>query len=162
MLMFSAYNESLPLCHQWKRYLSIWGFSPWLNCLLYGASSCTSKTYNISIQKHSFWSRNNSDSLAKILKFFHGSGFVKMSATCSFVPTYSTLMFFSATCSYRKWYLIGMCFVLECITGFFEILIALALSQYIGMGSSYSTYIYVKVCFIHRTCVQRCSIIFLS
>jgi hypothetical protein len=39
--------------------------------------------------------------------------------------------------------------------GFFEILMALVLSQYIGMGSSYSTSISVKVCFIHRTCVQH-------
>jgi hypothetical protein len=31
----------------------------------------------------------------------------------------------------------------------------LVLSQYIGMGSSYSTYIYVRVCFIQRTCVQH-------
>jgi hypothetical protein len=33
----------------------------------------------------------------------------------------------------------------------------LVLSQYIGMGSSYSTYISVKVCFIQRTCVQHVS-----
>jgi hypothetical protein len=32
---------------------------------------------------------------------------------------------------------------------------ALVLSQYIGMGSSYSTCISVKVCFIQRTCVQH-------
>jgi hypothetical protein len=49
----------------------------------------------------------------------------------------------------------GMCLVLECITGFFEILTALVLSQYIGMGSSYSTCISIKVCFIQRTCVQH-------
>jgi hypothetical protein len=95
----------------------------------------------------SLWRRYSKDS--------RGSGFVKMSTTCSFVPTYSTLMFFSITYSYRKRYLIGMCFVLECITGFFEILMALILSQYIGMGSSYSTCIFVKVCFIQRTCVQH-------
>jgi hypothetical protein len=34
-------------------------------------------------------------------------------------------------------------------------LTALVLSQYNGMGSSYSTYISVKVCFIQRTCVQH-------
>jgi hypothetical protein len=33
---------------------------------------------------------------------YYRSGFVKMYSTCSFVPTYSTLMFFSATCSRRK------------------------------------------------------------
>jgi hypothetical protein len=32
---------------------------------------------------------------------------------------------------------------------------ALMLSQYIGMGSSYSTYISFRVCFIHRNCVQH-------
>jgi hypothetical protein len=32
---------------------------------------------------------------------------------------------------------------------------ALVLSQYIGMGSSYSTCIFVKVCFIQRTYVQH-------
>jgi hypothetical protein len=31
----------------------------------------------------------------------------------------------------------------------------LVLSQYIGMGSSYSTCISVRVCVIHRTCVQH-------
>jgi hypothetical protein len=31
----------------------------------------------------------------------------------------------------------------------------LVLSQQIGMGSSYSTYISVRVFFIHRTCVQH-------
>jgi hypothetical protein len=40
------------------------------------------------------WRRYSKDSL--------GSDFVKMSATCSFVPTYSTLMFLSATYSHRK------------------------------------------------------------
>jgi hypothetical protein len=32
---------------------------------------------------------------------------------------------------------------------------ALVLSQYIGMGSSYSTFISVKVCLIQRTRVQH-------
>jgi hypothetical protein len=31
----------------------------------------------------------------------------------------------------------------------------LILSQYIGMGSSYSTCISIRVCFIQRTCVQH-------
>jgi hypothetical protein len=38
---------------------------------------------------------------------------------------------------------------------FFDILMALVLLQCIGMGSSHSTYIFVKVCFILRTCVQH-------
>jgi hypothetical protein len=45
--------------------------------------------------------------------------------------------------------------VLECITGFFEILMVLVLLQYIGMGSSYLACISVRVCFIERTCVQH-------
>ena len=122
----------------------------------YGSSSCTSKTYKISIQKGFIFGVEITPSLWRICsKASCGSGFVKMSTTFSFVPTYSTLMLFSATYSHTKWYLIGMCLVVECITGFFEILMALVLSQYIGMGSSYSTCISIKVCFIHRTCVQH-------
>jgi hypothetical protein len=69
----------------------------------YGASSCTSKTYKISIQKAFIFGVEISPSLwRRYSKASRGSGFVKMSATCSFVPTYSTLMFFSATCSRRK------------------------------------------------------------
>jgi hypothetical protein len=44
---------------------------------LYGASSCTSNTYKISIQKNSFWSRNNSKSLVKICKGFPWKQFCK-------------------------------------------------------------------------------------
>ena len=122
----------------------------------YGVSLCTSKTYKISIQKAFIFGVEITPSLwRRYSKASSGIGFVKMSSTCSFVPTYSTLMFFSPTYSRRKWYLIGMCLVLECITRFFNILMALVLSQYIGMGSSYSTYISVKVCFIQRTCVQH-------
>jgi hypothetical protein len=47
----------------------------------YGASSCTSKTYKISIQKTlkriHFWSRNNSKSLVKIFKGFSWKWFCK-------------------------------------------------------------------------------------
>jgi hypothetical protein len=69
----------------------------------YGASSCTSKTYKISIQKAFIFGVEITPSLwRRYSKASRGSGFVKMSATCSFVPTYSTLMFFSATCSRRK------------------------------------------------------------
>jgi hypothetical protein len=80
------------------------GLLPLTELSSYGASSCTSKTYKAfknSKRIHfgveitpSLWRRYSKASC--------GSGFVKMSATCSFVPTYSTLMFFSATCSYRK------------------------------------------------------------
>jgi hypothetical protein len=69
----------------------------------YGASSCTSKTYKISIQKAFIFGVEITPSLwQRYSKASRGSGFVKMSATCSFVPTYSTLMFFSATYSRRK------------------------------------------------------------
>jgi hypothetical protein len=69
----------------------------------YGASSCTSKTYKISIQKAFIFGVEITPSLwRRYSKASRGSGFVNMSATCSFVPTYSTLMFFSATCSRRK------------------------------------------------------------
>ncbi len=132
------------------------GMIPLTKLSSYGASLCTSKTYKISIQKAFIFGVEITPSLWKrYSKASRGSGFVKMYATCFFVPTYSNQMFFSATCSHRKWYLIGMCLVLECINGFFEILMALVLSQYIGMGSSYSTYISVKVCFIQRTYVQH-------
>ena len=96
----------------------------------YGASLCTSKTYKISIKKAFIFRVKITPSLWwRYSKASRGSSFVKMSSTCSFAPTYSTLMFFYATYSRRKWYLIGMCFVLECITGFFEILMVLVLSQ---------------------------------
>jgi hypothetical protein len=69
----------------------------------YGASSCTSKTYKISIQKAFIFGVEITPSLwRRYSNASHGSGFVKMSATCSFVPAYSTRMFFSATYSRRK------------------------------------------------------------
>ena len=49
----------------------------------------------------------------------------------------------------------GMFFVLECITGFLDMFIALVLSQNIGMGSSYFTCMSSNVCFIQITCVQH-------
>jgi hypothetical protein len=45
-----ASDKFLPLCHQWKKYISIQGCSP-DRLSSYGASSCTSKTYKIIIQK---------------------------------------------------------------------------------------------------------------
>ena len=84
-----------------------------------------------------------------------GRGFVKMFATYSFVSTYSSLMFFLVTYYLRKWNLMGMCFVLECITGFLDIFIVHVLSQNIGMGSSYFTLMSSNVCLIQLTCVQH-------
>lgn len=47
-----------------------------------------------------------------------GRDFVKISTMCFLMLKYSILMFFSTTCSQRKWYLIGICFVFECMTRF--------------------------------------------
>ena len=88
-------------------------------------------------------------------KFSLGRGLMKMSAIFSFVSTYSNLTFFSVTYSLRKWNLIGICFVLECINGFLEMFIALVLPQSIGMGTSYFTYMSSKVWFIQITWVQH-------
>ena len=49
----------------------------------------------------------------------------------------------------------GMCLVLECMTGFLDMFIALVLSQSIGMGLSYFTWMSSNVCFIQITCVQH-------
>ena len=49
----------------------------------------------------------------------------------------------------------GMCFVLERITGFLDIFITLVLSHNIGMGSSYFTCMSSNVCLIQMTCVQQ-------
>ena len=65
-----------------------------------------------------------------------GRGLVKIFAIYCFVPMYSNLMFFPVTFSYKKQNLIGICFVLECITRFLEMFIELVLSQSIRMGSS--------------------------
>jgi hypothetical protein len=79
------------------------GAAPPIRLSSYGASSCTSKTYKISIQKEFIFGVEITPSLwRRYSKASRGSGFVKMSATCYFLPTYSTLMFFSATCSHRK------------------------------------------------------------
>ena len=49
----------------------------------------------------------------------------------------------------------GMFFVLECITVFLDMFIVLVLSQNIGMGSSYFTWVSSNVCLIQMTCVQH-------
>ena len=79
-----------------------------------------------------------------------GRGLVKMFAVCSFVPIYSNLIFFYVTCSWRKWNLIGICLVLECITRFLEILMALVLWHRIEIISSHVTCISWSVFFIQR------------
>jgi hypothetical protein len=69
-------------------------------------------------------------------------------ATRSLVVMYSILKLFSITCSLRKWYLIGICSVFECITQLFEMLISLVLLQMIEIILSYSTLISFGVFFI--------------
>ena len=49
----------------------------------------------------------------------------------------------------------GMCLVLEYITGFLDMFIAPVLSQNIGMGSSYFTWMSSNVYLIQMTCVQH-------
>ena len=70
-----------------------------------------------------------------------GNGLVNMSAIYSFVWTYSNLISLSCTSSLEKWYFIAICLVLECITGFFDMLIALVLSQNMTTSSLISTFI---------------------
>ena len=55
-----------------------------------------------------------------------------------------------------------MCLVLECITRFLDILMALVLSQLIIMGLSYLICKSSNVCFMKRTCVQQDAIILYS
>jgi hypothetical protein len=78
-----------------------------------------------------------------------------MYAFYSFVPMNSNLIFFCVTRSRRKWNLIGTCLVLECITGFLEMFIALVLSHSIRIGSSYFTCMSCRVFFIQRIRVQH-------
>ena len=80
-----------------------------------------------------------------------GSGLAKISAICSFVSTCSSLITLWDTCSLRKWYFIGMCFVLECMTKVFDIFMALVLSQFIIIGCSYLTSNSSSVYFIQMT-----------
>ena len=133
---------SLPLWHQWKRECPLkLSFSLFSCCAWSHANPLGEETTSCLCLRYS------KVSLAR--------GLVKMSAICSFVPTYSNLMFFSMTYSLRKWNLIGICFVSECITRFLEMFIAPVFSQSIGMGSSYFTCMYSNVCFIQRTWVQH-------
>jgi hypothetical protein len=90
----------------------------------YGASSCTSKTYKIIIQKKiknfHFWSRNNSKSLVKIFKGFPWKWFCKYLYHLFFCAHILNSDVLFCNLFHLESYLIGMCLVLECITGFFE------------------------------------------
>ena len=91
-----------------------------------------------------------------------GNDLVKILALCSFESTYSNLTTFWDTCSLRKCYLIGKHFILECMIGFFDILIALVFSYSIIIGCSYLTSKYSSVCFIQITWVQQDSTVMYS
>lgn len=78
-----------------------------------------------------------------------------MSATYPFVKIYSSLTSFFATFSLTKWYQFEICLVLEYITRFFEMVITLILSYIIGIASSYTTLISLRVYFIHINWVQQ-------
>ena len=118
-LCFPFQQASLPLWHQWKRVTSF-------------------NNITLPIAKHYCFAEDEPDQNGKEVtpnccrrysKVSLGRGLVKISTICSFVPIYSNLMFFFVTFFQRKWNLIGICLVLECITGFLEMLIALMLSH---------------------------------
>ena len=95
----------------------------------------------------SFWHRYSNCVFGKVL--------VNISAKC-FVEemkiNWTTLF---VTYSLKKWYLIGMCLVLEWRTGFLDTVMALVLSQWRGMGSSYFISKSASVWIIQRICVQQ-------
>lgn len=105
----------LPLWHQWKRELPLMLSLPLFTC-------CTRSHAN------PIGERITPNLCLIYSKVSLGRGLVKISSTCSFVPMYSSMMFFFFTYSLRKWNLIVICFVLECITRFLEMFIALVLS----------------------------------
>ena len=98
--------------------------------------------------------RDNSQLLSEINASL-GRGLVNILATCSLEGTYSNLTFCSSTCSCRKWYLIGMCLVLECITGFFDILMAFVLSEKMEIGGENLIWMSCKFCIIQSSHVQH-------
>ena len=49
----------------------------------------------------------------------------------------------------------GMCLVLECMIGFFEIMMALLLSHRMEMGRVHVISMSCKVCIIQSSCVQQ-------
>ena len=67
--------------------------------------------------------------LLRVLNRVASKGLVNKSASWSLVPTCSSTMHLFSTSSLMKWWRMSICLVLECWTGFLEILIALMLSQ---------------------------------
>ena len=83
-----------------------------------------------------------------------GRGLVNISAIYFLVLTYFDLISFSATFSFNIWYLIKMCLVLECNTGFLDIFTMLVLSQCMIIGSLISILISFSIYFIQMTWLQ--------
>ena len=81
-------------------------------------------------------------------------GFVKMSASYFSVHTNSSNTSPELTWSLMKWCLISMCLLLECCTGFFDRLIALVLSQNMGVLVS-SMPKSLSCCLIHKIWAQQ-------
>jgi hypothetical protein len=81
-------------------------------------------------------------------------GFVKMSASWSWVETWLNTMVPFSTLSLKKWYLTSMCLVLEWSTRFFATLMALVLSQRSGIWV-HSSPKSLKVYEIHNSWEQQ-------
>ena len=90
----------------------------------------------------------------KYSNYVFGKGLVKISAIYSVEGIKFNLTTLFVTCSLKKWYLIGICLVLEWRTGFFDILMGLVLSQWRGTWSRYFTSKYASVWIIQRICVH--------
>ena len=90
----------------------------------------------------------------KFKNVFRSRALVKISANCLDVGTYSMTTIFPSTKSLTKWYLMAICFVFECITGVFDIFVALWFSQWTKRGLEYIPYS-ASMCFIHNSCVQQ-------
>lgn len=142
----------LPCVTLWCIWKSFKIFFTWTSSRLVFLSPCL---VNIYVMWIIVGRKLLQDFVADIQKVSLASGLVKISAIYTFVPTYSSFLFFSVACSHRKWYLIRMCFILECITRFLDILMALVLSQSIETISSHFNCISCKVFFIQRTRVQQ-------
>ena len=67
------------------------------------------------------------------VNFSSDKGFVKMSANYLFVSIKCNSILFFITSSLRKWYLISICFILECWIRFLDKFITLVLSHKMGM-----------------------------
>ena len=84
-----------------------------------------------------------------------GKGLVKISAICSIEGIQFNWTTMCVTYSLKKWYLIGMCLDLEWRTIFLDILMALVLSQWRGMGSTNFTSKSASVWIIQSIYVQQ-------